>query len=130
MTTGEQRWQCGRPDPRVNLLPQKLADKDVDFVCGVFAALKFAASSIIWGHAVLVMKHARNDITQPIEGAARRPDDCGELTSLPETVVDSAAGHQTPRLSGTDPTTRILGDYRRYTAMKQLLGQLAPCGAG
>jgi hypothetical protein len=130
LTTGEQRWQCGCPDPRVNLLPQKLADKDVDFLCGVFVALEFAASSIIWGHAVLVMKHARNDITQPIEGAAGRPDDCAEPTSLPETVVDSAAGHQTPRLSGTDPTTRILGDYRSHTATKLLLGRLASCCAG
>jgi hypothetical protein len=75
------------------------------------------------------MKHARNDIAQPIEGAARHPDDCGESTGLPETVVDLAAGQQTPRLSGTDPTTRILGDYRRHTAMEQLLGRLASCCA-
>jgi hypothetical protein len=70
LATGEQRWQCGRPDPRVNVLPQKLAHKDVDFVCGIFATLKLAASIIIVGRAVLLMKHARNDVTQPIEGAA------------------------------------------------------------
>ncbi|MGO8928475.1 MAG: hypothetical protein ACLQU3_16525 [Limisphaerales bacterium] len=75
------------------------------------------------------MKHACNDITQPIEGAARRPDDRGEPTGLPETVVDSAAGHQSPRLSGTDPTTRVLSYDRRHAAMEQFLGRLAPCCA-